>query len=94
MDNVAALMTMVRGRANSPDLDRMAEILQGAMYALGVWIYFEYIESDANWSDGISRSGLQDKWQSANGFQSSHCPFLAGLLCLPLLAIISVFEFL
>ena len=87
-------MAMVRGRANSPDLDRMAEILQGAMYALGIWIYFEWIESEANWSDGISRKGLRDVWQSANGFQSSHCQFLARILCLPLRATVKVFEFL
>ena len=94
IDNVAALMAMVRGRANNPDLDRMAEILQGAMYALDMWIYFEWIESDSNWSDGISRSGLKDEWQAANGFYSSHCPFLAALLQLPLVAVIKVFEFL
>ena len=94
IDNVAALMAMVRGRANSPDVDRMAEILQGAMFALGIWLYFEWVESNSNWSDGISRSGLKDTWQAANGFQSSRCKFMADLLQLPLLAVIKVFEFL
>ena len=94
IDNVAALMAMVRGRANSPDLDRMAEVLQGAMLALEVWLYFEWIESDSNWSDGISRTGLCDPWQSSNGFQSSHCKFLAEILLLPLVAVVKVFEYL
>ena len=93
VDNVAALMAMVRGRANSPDLDRMAEILQGAMFALGIWLYFEWVESDANWSDGISREGLKDEWHMRNGFRSSRCGFLAAILQLPLVAVIKVFEF-
>ena len=94
IDNVAALMAMVRGRANNADLDKRAEILQGAMFALRIWIYFEWVESDSNWSDGISREGLNDPWQAANGFLSSHCSFLAAVLRLPLKAVVQVFEFL
>ena len=94
IDNVAALMAMVRGRANSPDLDRMAEILQGALFALHIWVYFEWVESDSNWSDGISQEGLDDPWQATNGFHSTQCSFVAAILRLPLRAVVRVFEFL
>ena len=93
IDNVAALMAMVRGRANNADLDKMAEILQGAMFALHIWIYFEWVESDSNWSDGISREGLDDPWQTANGFLSSHCSFMAAILQLPLTVVVRIFGF-
>ena len=36
--------------------------------ALGARAWFEYVESDSNWSDGASRSLADDPWAKANGF--------------------------
>ncbi len=35
---------------------------------LGTRSWFEYVESDANWSDGASRMLTEDPWAKANGF--------------------------
>lgn len=56
IDNIAALMALVRGRSDSRDLDSLARIIHCALFSLRTWIYFEWIESAANWADGISRT--------------------------------------
>ena len=52
VDNVAALMALVRGRSNQPALDQMALLIHTALFTLRAWVYFEWVESAANWSDG------------------------------------------
>ncbi|CAE8625530.1 unnamed protein product [Polarella glacialis] len=66
IDNTAALMAMVRRRSDSADLDRLALMIHAAMFALEVWIYFEWVETKSNWSDGISRDAENDKWRVEN----------------------------
>ena len=60
IDNVAALMALVRGRSDSSSLDNLARAIHTAIFALKAWIYFEWVPSESNWSDGISREGEAD----------------------------------
>ena len=41
LDNVAALMAVVRGRSDTPDLDQLAMLTHAAMFGLETSIYFE-----------------------------------------------------
>ncbi len=68
IDNQAALMSLVNGRSNSEDLDRMAHMIRGLMFELRIAVYFEWIESKANWSDGVSRDGSRDQWAKKHNF--------------------------
>ena len=36
-------------------------------------MWFEYVESESNWSDGASREGLHDPWVKDNGFAMEVC---------------------
>ena len=94
IDNIAALMALVRGRSRHEDLDYLAGAVHAAMFSLEVWIYFEWIESKANWSDGISRDGPKDLWSTQNGFEIAPTLFPAALLDLPFGAVFSLFTFL
>ncbi|CAE8608115.1 unnamed protein product [Polarella glacialis] len=94
IDNTAALIAMVRGRSDSADLDRLALIIHAAMFALEVWIYFEWIETKSNRSDGISRDAENDKWHVENKFSTEQCSFPLCHWKLPLRALIRVFAFL
>ena len=94
IDNIAALMALVRGRSNSESLDSMARAVHAAAYALRAWIYFDWVESAANWSDGISREGLRDAWYRRHRFAPTTCLAPAVLLRLPFPAIVTLFEYL
>ncbi|CAE8593710.1 unnamed protein product, partial [Polarella glacialis] len=88
IDNTAALMAMVRGRSDSADLDRLALMIHAAMFALEVWIYFEWVETKSNWSDGISRDAENFKWHVEIRFSTEQCSFPLCLWKLPLRALI------
>ena len=74
IDNTAALMSLIRGRSDSPDLEHMSRMIHVVLYALNCWIFWEWIPSKSNWADAISRLGVNDPWVHRNGFTSSH-PF-------------------
>ena len=65
IDNSAALATFVKGRSNNTDQDRISSLFHLACAELRVTSWFEYVESDSNWSDNISRHdrSLVDKLQ-------------------------------
>ena len=94
IDNVAALMALVRGSSNSRSLDQMAKLVHLACFAIRSVPYFEYVESKANWADEISRKGTQGNWAPANAFSVDKCGIAAELLTLPSLAVIKIFEYL
>ena len=94
VDNVAALMALVRGRSDSPSLDAMAQFAHVASFALHTRQYYEYVESAANWSDEVSRRGLRGKWAASHGFQMRTCTFACQLLSLPPNALVRVLEYL
>ena len=38
-------------------------------------IWLEFVESEANWADGISRLFGEDPFAARHGFQTSECAF-------------------
>ena len=88
LDNTAALMAMVRGRSDSEDLDQLAVIIHALMYGLQAAIYFEWVESKSNWSDGISREGRHDSWYGAQHFTFQQSAVPVELWRLPLRALL------
>ena len=94
IDNIAALMALVKGSSNSHSLDQMAKIVHLACFAIRTVPYFEYIESKANWADEVSRVGTQGTWAPRNAFPVEECGVLAELLTLPCIAVIMIFEYL
>ena len=93
IDNIAALMALVKGRSNSPSLDQLAMLIHAAQYALRSNIYFEWVPSEANWSDGISRRGFKDSWHAEHGFKADYCFLPPLVLTVPLSAAISICEY-
>ena len=75
IDNIAALMSLIRGRSSSPDLDRISSMIHVALFALRCWAWWEYIPSKSNWSDSISRLGFGDPWHVTNQFSSQFAFF-------------------
>ena len=71
----SCFMALIRGRSDSPDLSRLAQIIHAGLLSLNTWIYFEWVPSKSNWSDAISREGEADSWHRNNGFSTSFCLF-------------------
>ena len=94
IDNVAALMALIKGSSDNADLDSLTGQIHGALFARGIGMYFEWVESKANWSDGISREGLRDEWHRANGFKAAWCTMPSLIPGLPLRPTVRTFELL
>ena len=94
IDNVAALMCLIRGRSDNPDLEKIANMIHIALFTLQCWCFWEWIPSKSNWSDSISRLGAADPWYQRHGFSLFTAFFPSILWFLPLRCLISVFEFL
>ena len=94
IDNVAALMALVKGSSGSHSLDQMAKLVYLACFATCSVPYFEYVESAANWADEISREGTQSNWAPSNAFSVEERGALVELLSLPSLVVIRIFEYL
>ena len=93
VDNIAALMALIKGRSDNPELDTMAGCIHALLYSLRSGCYFEWVQSKDNWSDGISRQGIHDKWYQAHGFRVHRVPVPHLLLRLPYVIIHHVFQF-
>ena len=67
-DNSAAVSTLVRGTAHSADVLRMAEVatLQQLNHSIRLWV--DWVDSQSNPADGLSRAGLADAWTLAQNW--------------------------
>ena len=94
IDNLAALMSLIRGRSDVADLERLSHLIHIILFTLNVWIYWEWIPSKSNWADAISRLGFSDPWFRKHRFLPHHAYLDLFLLDLPFPAVISVFQYL
>ena len=92
IDNTAALMSLIRGRSDSEDLEHMTRMIHVALYALKCWVFWEWIPSKSNWADSISRLGAADPWLYRHSFQVFTAFFPTILWSLPFRALVSIFE--
>ena len=68
-DNASVLAGLIRGASREAELDNGAASLHTVLAALQCRVWFEWIESKANWADGASRELEQHRWTSDAGFQ-------------------------
>ena len=54
LDNTAALMALIRGRSDNPDLARMSQLIHLCLFVYQCWVYWEWVPSKSNWSDAIT----------------------------------------
>ena len=67
-DNSAVLSGLIKGASSHYLLDAGNTIIHLLLAFLQARAWFEYVESNANWSDGASRMLSADTWSKANGF--------------------------
>jgi hypothetical protein len=62
VDNQAAGTAMVKGSSSLHDVCSIVTYMHLMFAELSTRAYFDYVDSDANPSDGLSRDGMQDAW--------------------------------
>lgn len=68
IDNQAACQILTIGSSSQSDLCFISSLAHLLFARLNCRIFWEYIESDANPSDGLSRRGLLDEWSKSQGW--------------------------
>ena len=67
VDNEAAAAAIIRGSSSSSDVDSIVQLSALLLLQLEARLWVEWINSDANPSDGLSRDGLDDSWTLEKG---------------------------
>jgi hypothetical protein len=68
VDNQAACSSLIKGSSTSGDVSTVVSFTHLAFAQLGCRAFFEFVESHANPSDGLSRQGLEDHWTVMQGW--------------------------
>ena len=69
IDNTSVLGSLIKGRSSDPVVHIMCEAIHLLFFQAHIMTYFEWVESKANWSDGVSRDLDDCPWAAARGFQ-------------------------
>ena len=69
VDNEAAVAACIRGASRCDDVGLIVQAIQWEALKLECGIWFEWIDSKSNPSDGLSRDGLADEWTVAQCWQ-------------------------
>ena len=60
IDNTSALHSLVKGTSRNEELDRTIQLAHLCSFELQCRLWWEYVPSNQNWADGISRLGRND----------------------------------
>lgn len=93
IDNIASLMSLLKGRSENEDLDHMSQLIHLLLFHLQCSLWFERMQSKSNWSDGISRTGFQDLFVRQFKFRCHTTTVVELLWQLPLFAVSRIFSF-
>jgi hypothetical protein len=74
IDNQAALSSLIKGSSSQSDISLIATFAHLMFAVLGCRVYFEWVDSEANPSDGLSRDGVVDSWTCQQGWQVEFIP--------------------
>ena len=62
VDNIGALQVLIKGNSSQFDAGNVCAAAHLFWAAAGTRVWFEWVASDDNPSDGLSRNGLLDEW--------------------------------
>ena len=69
VDNTAALGGVVQGTSGQPSLERLVTLFWILSYRFRATVWVEYVDSQGDWSDGISRLFAADLFVAAHVVQ-------------------------
>ena len=80
VDNEAAVCSLIRATSGQEDVHKICQASQALLGILASRCWFEWIDSDSNPADGLSRDGLQDDWTLRQGWSLTEYQFPAALM--------------
>ena len=75
IDNEAAAAALIRASTSEADVLTMVQQAHLQFSRLQARTWFEWIDSESNPADGLSRDGLQDTWTSSQPWRLQEFPF-------------------
>jgi len=72
VDNEAAASALIRGSSGLAEANVVAQTLHWLLVEHGIRMWLEWIDSESNLSDGLSRDGVTDKWTMEQGWALGH----------------------
>ena len=86
IDNQSVCSAMLRGSSSQSDLTQLMSIAHILLASLGTRFWIEWIDSDSNPSDGLSRKGTSDEWTLSQNWRhvTVQMPAWADLKSVPL----------
>ena len=69
IDNESAVSSLIRGGSKAQDVGHLAAATHLALIEERCMAWFEWIDSDSNPADGLSRDGLLDQWTIQQGWE-------------------------
>ena len=79
VDNESAASTLVRCASSQCDVHEIAQYSHYMLHMLRSRVWYEWIDSDSNPSDGLSRAGLEDEWTQSQNWSLQSYSFPPGL---------------
>ena len=67
VDNEASATAMIKGDSRLPAVGVMAMCVQLLLIRYNIAVWFEWVDSDSNLADGLSRDGATDPWTLEQG---------------------------
>ena len=80
VDNECAVSSLIKASSPQRDIHLIAQFSQAAYHALQTRVWFEWIDSSSNPSDGLSRDGLGDEWTRQQDWNLAEVAFPPDLL--------------
>ena len=74
VDNTASLHALVKGSSRNEQIDRTVQLVHLWALEARCRLWFEFVPSEQNWADGISRNGLTDSFAAGRGLTPSIVP--------------------
>ena len=70
VDNTSAMAAFVKGASANAHLERIVAVFWLCCYRLNCSVWLEWVDSESNWSDGLSRDLAEDPFVSEHGFRT------------------------
>ena len=71
LDNTVSLHSVIKGTAKHAGLDRSIAVTKFFEGWFSATMWYEFVDSKGNWSDGISRELGQDPFAAKYGFSAA-----------------------
>ena len=70
-DSSVVLVSLAKGSSKTAEIDAGTTVVHLCLAQMGARGWFEYVQSDSNWSDSASRKLMDDEWAPSMGFTLS-----------------------